>query len=61
MKIEDIKPYFKCIDRTEKQISNQGYSFNQAGQSFNEIGVMFGGIYGTDGKPPKINIMDFKP
>ncbi len=61
MNIDDIKPYLSTIEHTEKLVSNQGYSFNEAGQSFNEAGVTFGGLYGNEGQQPMLEISDYKP
>ena len=55
IKINDIKPIFDTIEYTERLTTTQGYSFNEVGQSFNEAGVQFGGIYGAEGRNPKID------
>ena len=31
--------------RTQAQLEDQGYTYNQSGQTYNEAGVMYGGIY----------------
>jgi hypothetical protein len=61
MRIDDAKPMMMSLEETERQISNQGYSFNEAGQSFNQAGVTFGGLYGNEGQKPTMNIYDYKP
>jgi len=61
MKIDDIKPIMSFVDKSERLIADQGYSFNEAGQSFNEAGVMFGGIYGIEGHEPTLEIYNYKP
>lgn len=61
MIVDDIKPYLSTIEYTEKLVSSQGYSFNEAGQSFNEVGVTFGGLYGGEGQRPHIEVNDYKP
>ncbi len=52
MNIQDIKPYLYTIEKIERLVANQSYSFNETGQSFNEVGVQFGGLYGNDSKGP---------
>lgn len=62
MKIDDPKPVFSSIEKTEKLVYSQGYSFNEAGQSFNQAGVTFGGLYGNESQgPATLNIIDYKP
>ncbi len=62
MIVDDEKPYLYTIEYTEKLVSNQGYSFNEAGQSFNEAGVTFGGLYGNESAKPMLqSIGDIKP
>ncbi len=53
MKMEDVKPFFDSVEKTDRQLATQGYSFNETGQSFNEVGVIFGGLYGNEGAAPK--------
>lgn len=36
------------VNRTNKAIQNQGYTYNEAGITYNQAGVMYGGIYGGD-------------
>lgn len=38
-------PFNLLASRTDAQLSDQGYTFNQAGITFNDAGVTFGGIY----------------
>jgi hypothetical protein len=61
MKIDDLKPNLYTIEYSEVLVSNQGYSFDEAGQSFDEVGVMFGGLYGMEGNKPTIEVTDYKP
>ena len=56
MNINDIKPYLSTIEYTKRLLEDQGNSFNEAGQSFNQAGVMFGGVYGNEGKYPNLLI-----
>ena len=37
--------------RTNVQLSNQGYTYNEAGLTYNEAGVTYGGVYGSDIQP----------
>jgi hypothetical protein len=34
--------------RTQAQLENQGYTYNQSGLTYNQIGVMYGGVYNTN-------------
>lgn len=36
------------IGRTNKTLTSQGYTYNQAGFSYNQAGVMYGGLTGYD-------------
>jgi hypothetical protein len=56
--INDIKPSITSIEKTEKLLNDQGYSFDEAGQSFDEAGVDFGGVYGPEGDSPTIDRID---
>jgi hypothetical protein len=45
--IKDIKPIL-IGNRTNANIADQGYTYNEAGLTYNQIGVMYGGIYDHD-------------
>jgi len=48
--------------RTQRTISDQGYTFNEPLQTFNEAGVTFGGISGNDTVVPIFaSAIDIKP
>lgn len=36
------------VQRTNKLIADQGFTYNEAGKTYNEIGMIYGGIYGQD-------------
>jgi hypothetical protein len=61
MKIDDIRPILEPLEKTEKLVANQGYSYNEAGISYNQIGVQYGGLYGNESQNPTIQIDDTKP
>lgn len=39
------------VGKTQKQILDQGHTYNEAGLTYNQIGVMYGGIYNYDVVP----------
>jgi len=39
------------VNKTNKQIEDQGYTYNEAGLTYNQIAVMYGGIYEQDVYP----------
>lgn len=39
------------MGRTEAQLYDQGYTYNEPGISFDQVGVAYGGIYGYDITP----------
>ncbi len=43
----DIKPKAKA-GRTNAQVYDQGYTYNEAGFTYNEAGVAYGGVYDHD-------------
>lgn len=45
--ITDKKPTLS-VQRTNKLIVDQGFTYNEVGKIYNEIGMMYGGIYGQD-------------
>lgn len=42
-----VKPSLK-IQRTNKLLADQGFTYNEAGKTYNEIGMQYAGIYGQD-------------
>ena len=61
MNIEDTKPVFGTIEKTEKLVASQEYSFDE-NHSFDEAGVIFGGLYGNESVAPGFDyVSDMKP
>lgn len=56
----DPKPFLHTIDSTDQLLQNDNTTFNEAGYSFNQAGWTFGGIYGADGKEPKLKSVSSK-
>ena len=48
--IRSIKPTVQ-VNKTQKQLEDQGYTYNEAGLTYNQIGVMYGGVYNYDVMP----------
>jgi len=69
MRSISLKPSLK-VGKTEKQIEDQSYSYNQSGFTYNQLGWMYGGLFNHDVIPivssiqftvPKIKGLSVKP
>jgi hypothetical protein len=60
MKIDDSKPILTFVDKTEKLLQDQEYTYNDVRLTYNSD-VSYGGIYGKEGQGPTMNIYDYKP
>ena len=49
------------VNRTNKAIADQGYTYNEVGLTYNQIGVQYGGIYGQDIIPLIVQSRAIKP
>lgn len=48
MKLDDIKPQFNSMEKTNKAYSSGWGTYNEAGFTYNEAGYTYGGIYESD-------------
>jgi hypothetical protein len=53
MRVIDPKPVIKSIEKSQKYVSDQGVTYNQAVYTYNQSGVTYGGLYGVDGPKPR--------
>lgn len=60
MKISTIKPIL-IIQRTNKQLIDQGYTYNEPGITYNQVGIKYGGIGGYDISPLTSQAKEIKP
>jgi len=60
MNIQDIKPVMEYLEKTERSVSSQDYTYNDIRLTYNSD-VNYGGIYGKEGNNPIISIYDYKP
>ena len=58
MSVISQKPQLTSVEDTDMALSDQGYTYEQAGQSYNEAGVTYGGFYGAYGDPPRGEVLD---
>lgn len=59
MKINDIKPIIKRIEKSDAAVDSGFNTYNESGYTYNEAGKTYGGIYNSTGGVP-IALLRFK-
>ena len=60
MKISTIKPIL-IVQRTNKQLIDQGYTYNESGITYNQAEVKYGGLDDYDISPLVSQAREIKP